>query len=82
MHRSGGVARAFLKNPSIILMDEPTSSVESESEEIVLDALMAISRHRTTIVASHRPVFAESASEVVHLQAGRVVPNRVSGRTL
>ena len=32
MYPSGGVAQAFLQNPSIILMDEPTSSVESESE--------------------------------------------------
>ena len=68
-----GVARAFLLNPSIILMDEPTSSVESESEEAVLDALKAISQHRTTVIASHRPVFAENATEVIYLDAGRVV---------
>ena len=68
-----GVARAFLLNPSIILMDEPTSSVESESEEAVLDALKAISQHRTTVIASYRPVFAENATEVIYLDAGRVV---------
>ena len=73
-----GVARAFLQNPSIILMDEPTSSVESESEEAVLVALKAVSRHRTTIIASHRPVFAENATEVVYLHAGRVVSQSVS----
>ena len=73
-----GVARAFLQNPSIILMDEPTSSVESESEEAVLVALKAISQHRTTIIASHRPVFAENATEVVYLDEGRVVSHSVS----
>ena len=73
-----GVARAFLQNPSIILMDEPTSSVESESEEAVLEALKAVSRHRTTIIASHRPVFAENATEVVYLDAGRVVSRSAS----
>ena len=73
-----GVARAFLQNPSIILMDEPTSSVESESEEAVLVALKAVSRHRTTIIASHRTVFAENATEVVYLHAGRVVSQSVS----
>ena len=78
-----GVARAFLQNPSIILMDEPTSSVESESEEAVLDAIRAISKYRTTIIASHRPLFAKNATEVVHLQAGRVVSHNVSpGDTL
>ena len=68
-----GIARAFLLNPSIILMDEPTSSVESESEEAVLAAIKSISRRRTTIIASHRPVFAENATEIVHLNEGRVV---------
>ena len=61
-----GVARGFLQDPSIILMDEPTSSVERESEEAVIAALKALSHRRTTIVASHRPVFAENATEVIH----------------
>ena len=68
-----GVARAFLQNPSIILMDEPTSSVESESEEIVLAALKAVSERRTTIIASHRPIFTENATEIVFLDNGRMV---------
>lgn len=68
-----GVARGFLQNPSIILMDEPTSSVERESEEAVIAALKALSHRRTTIVASHRPVFAEDATEVIYLREGRVV---------
>ena len=74
-----GVARAFLQNPSIILMDEPTSSVESESEEAVLAALKAVSQRRTTVIASHRPVFAENATEIVYLHNGRMVSNRESG---
>ena len=73
-----GVARALLQNPSVILMDEPTSSVESESEEAVLTALKAISRCRTTIIASHRPVFAENATAVVYLHNGRVISHRES----
>ena len=68
-----GVARGFLQDPSIILMDEPTSSVERESEEAVIAALKALSHRRTTIVASHRPVFAENATEVIYLREGRVV---------
>ena len=63
-----GVARAFLQNPSVILMDEPTSSIESESEEAVLAALKAVSQRRTTVIASHRPVFAENATEIVYPQ--------------
>ena len=74
-----GVARAFLQNPSVILMDEPTSSVESESEEAVLAALKAVSQRRTTVIASHRPVFAENATEIVYLHNGRMVSNRESG---
>lgn len=65
-----------LHYPGVILMDEPTSSVESESEEAVLAALKAVSQRRTTIVASHRPVFAENATEIVYLDNGRMVSNR------
>ena len=63
-----------------ILWNRMTSenSVENESEEAVLVALKAISQHRTSIVASHRLVFAENATEVVYLQAGRVVSHSVS----
>ena len=68
-----GIARAFLHNPSIILMDEPTSSVETESEEAVLAAIMAVSRHRTTVIASHRTVFSDNATSVVRLHAGTMV---------
>ena len=60
-------------------MDEPTSSVESESEEAVLAALKAVSQRRTTIVASHRPVFADNATEIVYLHNGRMVSNPESG---
>ena len=74
-----GVARAFLQNPSVILMDEPTSSVESESEEAVLAALKAVSQRRTTIIASHRMVFAENATETVYIHNGRMLSDQESG---
>ncbi len=74
-----GVARAFLQNPSVILMDEPTSSVESESEEAVLAALKAVSQRRTTIIASHRTVFAENATETVYIHNGRMLSDQESG---
>ncbi len=68
-----GVARAFVSNPSIILMDEPTSSVERKSEDVVIKALKALSTGRTTIIASHKPIFAERATEVIFLENGRII---------
>ena len=77
-----GVARALIKSPSIILMDEPTSSVERHSEHVVMAALTRLSIGRTTLVASHRPIFAENASEVIFLSSDGEVQCRGVHRDL
>lgn len=67
------IARAFLVNPQLLLLDEPTSAVEPESEALIVDALERLMRGRTTLVVSHRLSLAHSADRVVVIADGRVV---------
>ena len=68
-----GVARAFLANPEVLLMDEPTSSVEPESERIIQESLFALMKGRTVFLSSHRPSLLQRADRVLHLEEGRLV---------
>ena len=49
------IARAFLANPTVLLLDEPTSSVEPDSEAAIIAALDRLMAGRTTVLTSHRP---------------------------
>jgi len=67
-----GVARAFLSNPEVLLMDEPTSSVEPESERVIQESLLALMSGRTTFISSHRPSLLRRADRVLFLENGRL----------
>jgi ABC-type multidrug transport system fused ATPase/permease subunit len=66
------IARAFLANPSILLLDEPTSSVEPDSEAAIIAALGRLMEGRTTVVTSHRPSLIQQADIVYVIQDGCV----------
>ena len=66
------IARAILSDPVILILDEPTSSLDAESEEIVADALIHAMEGRTTIVVSHRFSLVRRASKILVLDQGRV----------
>lgn len=66
------IARAVLRDPEILLLDEPTSSLDPENERLVREALEVAARGRTVIVVAHRPDTVWSADHVVVLRAGRV----------
>jgi ABC-type multidrug transport system fused ATPase/permease subunit len=66
------IARAFLANPTILLLDEPTSSVEPDSEAAIIAALSRLMEHRTTILTSHRPSLIMQADYVYVIQDGQV----------
>ncbi|AAM05859.1 ABC transporter ATP-binding protein [Methanosarcina acetivorans] len=66
------IARAFLKNAPILVMDEAVSSLDTESEVAVRRAMAEVSRDRTTIIVAHRPSTIRSADTVVMLDKGRV----------
>lgn len=67
------IARAFLANPEILLLDEPTSSVEPESEAIITQALERLMRGRTTLVTSHRYSLVRGADRVLAFDRGKLV---------
>jgi ABC-type multidrug transport system fused ATPase/permease subunit len=66
------IARAFLANPQVLLLDEPTSSVEPESESAIIAALGRLMRGRTTVLTSHRPSLVSRADVVHVIEDGRV----------
>jgi subfamily B ATP-binding cassette protein MsbA len=66
------IARAVLRDPEILLLDEPTSSLDPENARLVREALAELCRGRTTILVTHRADFAATADHVVVMRDGRV----------
>jgi ATP-binding cassette subfamily B protein len=67
------LARAFLANPSLLVLDEPTAALDPISERAVVDGYRAVMRGRTTLIISHRREVAMSADRVVVLQGAQAV---------
>jgi ABC-type multidrug transport system fused ATPase/permease subunit len=67
-----GIARALLKDAPILILDEPTSSLDAISEEIVFDALRRLRAGRTTLVIAHRLSTIRDAARILVLHDGRV----------
>jgi ABC-type multidrug transport system fused ATPase/permease subunit len=64
------IARAFLANPTVLLLDEPTSSVEPDSEAAIIAALDRLMAGRTTVLTSHRPSLINQADYVYVIEDG------------
>lgn len=67
------IARVFLKNPRIIVFDEATSSLDSESEELIQQAFRRVSQGRTAIVIAHRLSTIVDSDEIFVLEGGSIV---------
>jgi ABC-type multidrug transport system, ATPase and permease components len=67
------IARAVLADPRILILDEATSSLDSESESMIRDGLQTLRRGRTTFVIAHRLSTIESADQILVLEEGQIV---------
>ncbi len=67
------IARAILKNPDFLILDEATSSLDTQSEKLVQNALSNLMKERTTLVIAHRLSTIKDADEIIVLHKGRIV---------
>lgn len=67
------IARAIIKNPEILLLDDCLSAVDTETEETILNNLLEISKDKTTIIVSHRVSSAKNADKIIILEDGEII---------
>ena len=70
------IARALLKNAPILILDEPTSSLDAQTESLLVEALEVLMRGRTTIIIAHRLSTVRKADRIVVLERGRAEWNK------
>ena len=67
------IARALAKNPSILILDDSLSAVDTETENEVLGNIRNILKHRTGIIISHRVSTVMNADRIIYLEDGRII---------
>lgn len=65
------IARALIRQPRLLLLDEPSSALDAETEQRLCDTLAALKGRTTVVVITHRPAILEIADQVLHLEGGR-----------
>ena len=66
------IARAIIKNPEILILDEATSSLDSQSEMLIQDALANLMHSRTSLVIAHRLSTIENSDNIIVLEQGKI----------
>jgi ABC-type multidrug transport system fused ATPase/permease subunit len=68
-----GIARAFLKNATILLLDEPTSALDPATESAIMETIKELMRGRTTLIATHRLATIHNLDQIIVLADGRII---------
>jgi len=76
------IARVFLKNPNILILDEATSSLDNESEKHIQIALKELSKNRTTLVIAHRLSTIKNADNIIVINGGRIMESGTHDRLM
>ncbi len=75
------IARALANNPPLVLADEPTGNLDSETGQIIYALLRDVGRERTVLVVTHAEALARMADRVLHLRDGRLQDTPVGSGT-
>jgi ATP-binding cassette subfamily B protein/subfamily B ATP-binding cassette protein MsbA len=73
-----GIARTLLRDPPVIILDEPTTALDRDSEDEVLKGLDRLMRGRTCLLITHSPRLAQTADQIIELDHGRIVQTEVT----
>ncbi len=65
--------RAYVTNPSVLILDEATSSIDHHTEELIQNAIDVLTKDRTSVIIAHRLATIQKADKIVVLEAGKVV---------
>jgi ATP-binding cassette subfamily B protein len=76
------IARAFARNPQLILFDEATSAIDSQTEQWVQQALERLMRHRTALVVAHRLSTVRGADRILVMHRGRIIESGTHSRLM
>ncbi len=76
------IARAMVRNPSILLLDEPTANMDIDSEQAVINGLRQAAADKTVIVATHRMALLDLADRIIWLEEGRVFADKTKHEVL
>ena len=66
------IARALVRKPKILILDEATSSIDSYSEDLIKSATKKITKNKTSIIIAHRLSTIESASRIIYMEGGLI----------
>lgn len=73
--RSGFPSRGVLKNPSLLIFDEATASVDSETENLIQEAIERLIKGRTTLMIAHRLSTLRKANKIIVVDQGKIIEN-------